>query len=166
MRAKCGWLAAMAGAMALAASVSDAAAGDIRPLQPRAGRLLEDGLRRSPSLAALVADLRESDVVVYVDLEGDERQLLGALRFMGAAGGTRFVRVWLQPRSSDHELVPLLAHELQHAVELARTPSARSPEAFEALFQAIGRSGRPGRYETGAAQEVAERVRGELRTGR
>ena len=78
-----------------------------------------------PSVMALVEELGRSDVVVYLDLDPyDASPLNGSLRFRGA--GLRYVRVWLRPRQADTEVLPILAHELQHAVEVG----ARSAVPF------------------------------------
>ena len=162
MRARQAWHAAMLGMVAVVVA-SAAAAGDVRPLQPRGARLLEDGMRRSSSLAALVSEIRESDLVVYVDLDPNEPgSLEGSLRFRGAAAGVRYVRVWLQPRRCDAALIAMLAHELQHALEVARATWVSTTDAFRALFGTLGRSTNADHYETDAAQAMGARVRHEL----
>lgn len=149
--------------MTLAAAAVAGADGGVRTLQSRGARLVEEGSRRCASVRALLEELGRSDVVVYLDLDPNEPGSLdGSLRFRAAAGGVRYVRVWLQPRRSDKTLLPLLAHELQHAVEVARAPEVTSPEAFVALYAAEGRSGNAGRYETDAAQAMEARARREV----
>jgi hypothetical protein len=155
------WFAAMVAVTLAVPAV--AWAGDVRPLQARGARLLEIGLRSSPSFARLVAELRASDVVVYVDLDangpdsGD-----GALRFRGAAVGVRYLLVSLNCRRVETTLIATLAHELQHAAEVAAAPDVGTVEAFCALYAAIGSSRLPGRFETDAARAVSARVRREL----
>ena len=150
-------------AMMVASAGAAGADGGVRPMQPRGARLLEDASRRCASVRALVEELGRSDVVVYLDLDANEPgSLNGSLRFRSAAAGVRYVRVWLQPRRSDKTLIPLLAHELQHAVEVARAPEVQSPEAFVALYSLQGRSSNAGRYETDAAQTMEARARREL----
>jgi hypothetical protein len=161
MRAR--WTAVLAVA-GLATAATVAAAGDVRPLQKRGARLLDEGVRRSAAMRALVDELSRSDMVVYVDLDPNEPAtgLEGALRFRAATPEARYVRVWLQPRRCDSALMPVLAHELQHAVEVARAADVRSAESFRALYAAVGRSGTAGHYETAAALEMGARVRREL----
>lgn len=156
------WAATIAVA-ALAGVPAAASGGDVRPLQARGDRLLAEGLRASPSLAALVAELRASDVVVYVDLDPEEPgPYSGALRFRGAAAGVRYLHVWLACRRVDAAIIATLAHELYHAAEVARVPTVGSAEAFTAFYRSIGRLQRPGCYETDAAQATTARVRREL----
>ena len=70
--AKRTWQAVAAAVMAVAATATVAAAGDVRALQPRGARLLEEGMRRTAAMRELVDDLRKTDVVVYVDLDPNE----------------------------------------------------------------------------------------------
>ncbi len=155
MVAACAWLAA-----------TPAWADGVRPLQVRGARLLEEGLRRCEVLRLLVNAVAESDLVVYVDLEDRDpngtTHLEAHLRFAGATSATRYLTVWLQPRHGDDRLIALLAHELQHAVEVACVPEVRSATAFRAFYERAGRSGKPGRFCTSAAEQVTLLVAREL----
>ena len=163
-----GWMAAVVMAVAaMLATPAPAAGGGVRPLQPRGVRLLEEASRRSSTVRDLVDELKRSDVVVYVDLDANEAGgLEGSLRFGGASAAARYVRVWLQPRRCDEAVMSTLAHELQHAVEVARAADVTSTERLQAMYTAAGKSNNPGHYETAAAQEAGARVRRELETNR
>jgi hypothetical protein len=140
-----------------------ASAGDVRALQQRGRTLLAKGIDGSTTFKQLIDKIAESDVVVYLDLDPfDERKLDGALRFVGKAGGARFVKVWLRPRRIDDEMVVTLGHELQHALEVAADPQVVSQATFAAFCAKTGQSDKPGRFETRAAQQVALRIRAEL----
>jgi hypothetical protein len=163
------WMAAVGALVvaAIAAAPALATAGDVRPLQARGARLLEEGARRSAAMRELVDEIGRSDVVVYVDLDANEPgSLEGSLQFRAATPDIRYVRVWLQPRRTDEVLMPVLAHELQHAAEVARAAEVRSAESFRAMYAAVGKSANPGHYETEAAQRVGARVRRELEANR
>jgi len=142
--------------------------GDVRALQARGCRLLASGAERSTTFRRLLEEIASSDVVVYVTLDPYAGQyggiqLDGLLRWAGTAAETRYVVVWVQPRQPDDELIVTLAHELHHAVEVARARDVRSQAALMRLYEGIGRSGNPGRFETEAAQKTAEQVAAELR---
>jgi hypothetical protein len=164
MDAKTTWRTAAAVVVAMAATAALAAAdGGVRPLQPRGAKLLDEGMRRTAAMRELVDELRRSDVVVYVDLDPNEPGgLEGSTRFRVATAEVRYLRVWLQPRRCDEALLAVLAHELQHAVEVARATGVRTPEAFKALYTAAGRSANVNKYETAAALAMGERMRREL----
>ena len=61
----------------------------------------------------------------------------------------------------------ILAHELQHACEVARS-AASSSGGVRALYQGIGRAvpGRADVFETADAVRIGDEVRNELRSGR
>lgn len=143
-----------------------ACADAVRPMQARGARLLEEGMRRCETFRVLIDAIAGSDIVVYVDLEDRDpngtSRVEAHLQFAGATAATRYLRVWLQPRRTDDRLVALLAHELQHAVEVAASPEVRSAAAFRAFYAAAGRSGTPGRFCTSAAEQVTMLIEREL----
>lgn len=142
----------------------DAAGGGARPLQQRGRRLLSRGAEHSTTFRRMLAEITNSNVVVYVDLDPyRDLNLNGVLRFVGAGGGLRYVIVWLNPRRTDDELIATLAHELCHATEVAKTRSITDQASFARLYQEIGSSDNPGRFETGAARQTAAQVAAELR---
>src|SRR5262245_25096060 len=108
----------------------DARAGDpdtsfphIRSTDARLRALIEDALASSATVRALAERITASDVVVFVACDNDPYvRGPGRLNFMSAAGGLRYVLVRLKPRRRDLAIA-MLAHELQHAVEIAETPS-------------------------------------------
>jgi hypothetical protein len=58
--------------------------------------------------------------VVHVERQArDKGTADGVLTFVGHAGGYRFVRIGLRINGSPASAIALLAHELQHAVEVA-----------------------------------------------
>jgi hypothetical protein len=95
----------------------------IRTTDYRLSAAVEQGLRDSATFRALVDQINVSDVVVYVS--ADEQQLPrgidGRLTFLSASGGFRYVVVHINSRLSVPRLVSLIAHELQHAREIADT---------------------------------------------
>src|SRR3954467_268680 len=80
---------ALAWAIAATATLgADEAALDpmtrIRPVQTLAGRLLDDGMTKSPPFRRLGTRLQRSDVIVYVTIRLDMRSSLGgSLRYVG-----------------------------------------------------------------------------------
>ena len=61
--------------------------------------------------------------------------------------------------------LPLLGHELQHAVEIAGDAGARDDEGVRRLYQRVGFSGGVDKYETMAARDIERRIRLELARG-
>lgn len=84
--------------------------------------------------------------------------------------GARVLWVLVKHNERSDQLVTLLAHELQHVIEVLDAGVSDGGE-IEELFERVGwRSGSHGLsrrlpiYETDAAQAVQERVKRELRT--
>ena len=147
-----------------AESIPDSPRRPIRSTDRRLRALLEAGVRISPTLRALVARLHASDVVVYLrcDAAGPD----GRLTFVASAGGYRYVVVRMTrfPRARQ---IAIMAHELQHAVEIADTPAIVDGPSLEREYKRIGYlnqwSSLPGvAFDTHAAVRAGEQVLKEL----
>jgi hypothetical protein len=80
-----------------------------------------------------------------------------------AATGQRYLRIDVRAPRPPMELLSTIAHELQHALEIAREPDVRSPDAMRMLYQRIGSHGANAHmYDTADARDAARRVRQEL----
>ena len=114
------------------------AASDLRSIDATAARLITEGIDRSPTFAALVDRLERSDVIAYVETEScRDKPWAGRLRFVTAAGGRRFLRIGVCAELRRTIQIAMLAHELQHAVEIAGS-DAYEVEAVRALYERIG----------------------------
>jgi hypothetical protein len=139
----------------------------VRALDPSAAGALERGQQRSQRFRALLLELNRSDVIVHVVTSaGLADGIVGTTRFVGQLGGSRYLRVDLAASLQYDVQVVMLAHELQHACEVARS-SAASSAGIRALYQDIGKKirGRIDVFETRRAIETAEQVRVQLRGG-
>ena len=62
-----------------------------------------------------------------------------------------------------HQLVSVLGHELQHAMEVAADPEVRGAATLRRFYSRVGWEGiAGGRYETDAAQEAGRVVAKEV----
>lgn len=110
----------------------------LRAIDGAAARLIAEGVERSHTLAALVDRLERSDVIAYVETEScRNKPWAGRLRFVTAAGGRRFLRIGVCAELRRTVQIAMLAHELQHAVEIAGS-DAYEVEAVRALYERIG----------------------------
>jgi hypothetical protein len=122
---------------------------------------LHDLLVQSETVRCLVERLNESDVIVYVRFVYFDR-LRGVLQLMGCDDAWRrvLITVRIGPRESNAPAV--LAHELQHAVEIADAPGVRGVEALLGLYRRIGTrvptADHAYDWETEAAIEVYDKV--------
>jgi hypothetical protein len=129
-------------------------------------RLMERGLKQSPTLRELVKQIDQLPGLVYLVPSrcGVLSELSACLDHdVKVRGGYRFLRVNVMPGDPAFRQLPLLAHELQHAVEVLSDDSATSQEAVTRLYERIGVRKGVGNFETEAAQRVQETVVGELR---
>jgi hypothetical protein len=151
-------------------AVTRPAAGErrIRTTDRRVRALIEQAVFVSPTLRALVDRLERSDVVVYVTCEryADSR-VAGRLTFVSAAGGLRYVLVRLMRLESRAQQIALLAHELQHAAEIADTPAIVDSPSLAREYQRFGHvspwSTKAGvAFDTTAAVETGQKVLAEI----
>jgi hypothetical protein len=136
----------------------------VRCSDARLCALLEDGRAGSPILDALLNQLVRLNGLVYIVWTPTLAPPLEAAllhRIQSTPDG--FTCLWIVVHRRNHvarALIPILAHELQHAIEVLESGAATSAE-IEARFRSVAEHGRA--HETEAAQQVQERVAGELR---
>jgi hypothetical protein len=153
--------------MSMAAeSIPESPRRHVRTTDRRLRALLEEGLRLSPTLRALVARLQSSDVVVYLRCDGSMDRTDGRLTFVSAAGGYRYVVVRMSHLARDRQIA-IMAHELQHAIEIAGEPAIVDGPSLAREYQRIGFVNAwaplPGiAFDTHAAVQIGRQVMKEL----
>lgn len=168
-------------AIVSAASAEDAPdtrASHIRPADRCATRLLADAVEQSAIVRGLIEQLTGSDVIVYLTSSQPLNRVKGMPRgkthFLTANPAGRFLQVWVDPAQGPAARMAVLAHELQHALEVAGEPAVTDLPSFRAFYEGVatvghatGASRGVRRYETAAAVAVETRVLRELgeRTG-
>lgn len=136
----------------------------VRAVDKRITHAIADGLRRSSTFTGLVLALNRSDVIVYIETApGLPASIAGRMLIVAGPSNQRYLRIQIAGRIRGNELIALLAHELQHALEVAESPAVRDEPSLIALYEAIGSPGSAThRYDTIAAQDTGRRVRLEL----
>jgi hypothetical protein len=156
--------------LAFAMSTQDSSDRHVRASEPKILALIDAGLSGSATFGRLVAKLNASDTIVYIDPKRTRQALGGYLAHnIVAQGEYRYLHVVVEISGSQRRLVSLLAHELQHAVEVAQTPDARDAESLERMFSRLAiKFGCGGTtcYETQAAKDVEYTVLEELKGAR
>ncbi len=138
----------------------------VRTLDRHVQWLMARGLEHSATFAALVAELAHSDVIVYIQPAPDlPSSLCGRLFLLPNGTNQRYLRIQVRLDGlSPKDAVALMAHELQHAVEVSRAREVRDAKALASLYARIGDRGLgPDWYETAAAQRTERKVLLELR---
>ena len=148
------------------AAVLDAPTRHVRAESGDARRVLGEGYRRSLTFALLIDRLQASDVTVYVALARVlPPPLLGRSELVSGARYSRYVRIDVRQAPNPEETIALVAHELQHALEIADARDVIDEAALERLYKRIGTSSGPEMFETRRAIETERQVREELRHG-
>lgn len=131
--------------------------------------LLLEGASQSGYLRALLEELDRSDVFVHIVVlngtrEGRASKAAAWLSFTAvAADKYRYLRATLDSWQAGYwDSIPLIAHELQHAVEVARAPEVRDTDSFERFYRRVGWGSGAGAFETEEARETTRAVRAEL----
>jgi hypothetical protein len=125
-------------------------------------QLLLDKAAALPTTAALLQRLNESDQVVYVEFTNSPMIPTARTKLVTATSTVRFLRVAINAHVLPGDRLPLLAHELQHAVELANAPDVRDDDGVRQLYRRIGRASGLDEFETAAAMNTERRVRREM----
>ena len=134
----------------------------VRPENPAVRELIALGMARSATFRELTARLDTSDVVVYVRFSPCVGNVAACLLWASESGGVRRLVIKLnRVGRSPKELTALLAHELQHANEVASTPEIRDLDSFRKSFASRGSTNADG-FETEQARAVGRRVSVEL----
>ena len=154
--------------LALALTTQESAPLHVRTADSNVLALIDAGISGSATFRGLIATLNESDVIVYIAPKLTRNTLGGYLAHnIVSQGQHRYLRIAVDIAGTKHHLVSLLAHELQHAVEVAQAPDARDAQSLERLFSrlAVGFGcGGSGCFETRAAKAIQKIVRAELAT--
>jgi hypothetical protein len=79
------------------------------------------------------------------------------------AGPNRMLRAKVDVRRADGELIPLLGHELQHAIEILSNPALRYNAQVLTFYQQLGRFGGGHAVETDAAVQTQLKISEEIR---
>lgn len=134
-----------------------------------AGRvILAEASRQSALVRDILERLDRSDVIVHVTVVSGEAgrasDVRAHLAFSIRAGGVRYLHVTMNTwQVAQWEIIPLLGHELQHALEVAGAPEVRDAATFERFYDRVGWSSGRRSYETDLARQTGRRIEAELR---
>jgi hypothetical protein len=135
----------------------------VRTNSPVVARLIQEATQRSATFRTLVDTIHASDGIVYVN-EGDcGHGVRACLVDVTAAGSNRILRIQLDTRKADWDLMGSIGHELRHAVEVLGDPTVTSKGAMYFFYNRIGRRGTKSSFETEAAVAAGNAVRSEVR---
>src|SRR5262245_23387910 len=138
----------------------------VRGVGPRLVAVISEAATRSTTFRGLVDQINRTDGIVYVT-EGQCGHGVRAclLLTMTVMGPHRVLRILVDPRKVDFDLMGSIGHELQHAVEVLSDSRVRSSSDMVIMYQMMAPNppGSPFRFETMRAVQVGDAVRDELR---
>lgn len=156
------WLIAVAAVGFTAAPSIGNTAQQVRGRNPESQQLLDEVIEASPTVARLVHEIDQHDVIVIVELGELTPDAHGELTLAAVAHEWRYLWIRLADGAPFYEMGGRLAHELQHALEVASHENVRNQEDMVRLFGRIGMGPTGGPYETYEALAAGRDVRREL----
>jgi len=136
----------------------------IRATVPALADALDAGVSDSATLRALVDEIETSDLLVYLTFDfSPAAATAGHISLMSTAGGCRYLRLAVNPRYDGWRRVGILAHELRHAVEIARDASVIDQRSLASLYRRIGYLSGERSFESAAAIAAGAQVFEEMR---
>lgn len=140
--------------------------GHIRTWRPQAAELLTLARNRSAIASHLLESVEQADVIVYLELVRDPQVPRARTTLAGSEAGRRMLLMSIDAEKSLNEQIALLAHELQHVLEIAHAPGVTTPSGLRELYQRIGSDALArDRFETAAADRIGREVFAELTSG-
>jgi len=119
--------------------------------------LIREGYDRSPGFRDLVDVLQQSNVIVFVQPASCAGgRIRSCLVSVNGSRRARHIRINVDPHTSHDWLIATVAHELQHAVEIAEHPDVIDGSGALELYRRIA----VGRCREGLSEECeTERAR-------
>jgi len=145
------------------AMVLERASYHVRSTDVRALAWIQAGAEGSPTFRELLTRLSTSDVIVYVQVVDRLNGAFGHLYFVTSTATVRYVRIEVVPIGNFAEMVALVGHELQHAVEIAGAPQVRDRQTLAHFYLGMGENAlSSGQYDSTEARVTEDRVKREL----
>ena len=135
----------------------------VRSTDDRLGTLINAGTAHSETFRALVDQIGKTDGIVYIGDGRCPRTVRACLLWsITTMGPYRVLRILVDERDRDPELIGSIGHELHHALEVLGRRQITTDSGIAALYHRIG-SVRGLSVETEGAIKAGDAVRKELR---
>jgi hypothetical protein len=142
----------------------------VRTDSPYLRLVIASGMRRSPTIRAIVGQLEQSDLIVAVECGRftNATRLAGRTALLSAQPTVRYVGIEIACPVMSVPALCAIGHELWHALEIATASWVVDDETLAHLYEQIGfptdgtNTIAYGQYETAEALDAGERVHHEL----
>ena len=157
------------GAIAVVAGAQPAAGDAAHALQPRVRSshayiraMIEEAAQRSATFRHLLEAIDATDGIVYVE-QGECRHSVRACLSLSVTPTAefRFLRVLVDARQPDWEVMASIGHELRHAIEVLADSSLKTTEAIFLFYVREGVT-MGSTFETTAAVKAGDAVKSEV----
>ena len=135
----------------------------VRSSSPSVAMVIKQASERSKVFRGLVETINASDGTVYVEEGRCGHGVRACLVTVTMAGANRNLWVKVDARMTDWDLMGLVGHELQHAIEVLSDRTVTSGAAMYFFYLKKGSRSQTGTFETRAAVQAGEAVRTEVR---
>jgi hypothetical protein len=158
---------AIAAAVVVGGSIGTAAADAIDMPRVRSSHayiraMIDEAARRSPSFRRLIEAIEATDGIVYVEDGTCGHSVRACLSLsISAAAQFRILRVLVDARQPDWDVMASIAHELRHAIEVLENARITTPEAIYFFYKYEARAAGES-FETEAAVRAGNAVRQEV----
>jgi len=135
----------------------------VRPVGETIATLIQHAGEKSHTFQGLLDTINARDGLVYILPGKCGHGMHGCLANVTTAAPTRLLLVRVDPRGNDCELMGLIGHELQHAIEVLDDPQVTSFVEAYSFYRRAADAGSIPAFETRAAERIEEKVRTEVR---
>ena len=125
--------------------------------------LIEQAGQRSATFRGLLETINASDSIVFVEAGACGHGVRACFVSVTASGAYRYMRVVVDTRKADWDLMGSIGHELRHTIEVIGAPRVRDNVSKHFFYQQIGTRGTDTARETQAAVDAGNTVRTEVR---
>lgn len=159
--------AAVLGTPALSAA-ADAVPGNqpmthVRSSNSDLTALIEQAGQRSATFRGLLDTINASDSIVFVEAGDCGHGVRACFVSVAASGAYRYMRVIVDTRKADWDLMGSIGHELRHTIEVIDAPRVRDNVSKHFFYEQIGTRGTATARETRVAVDAGNTVRAEVR---
>ena len=131
----------------------------VRATDPLLHAWISNGGAESATLKSLIDELVASDIIVHVVLvDRIAGGVNGHLYFVTTTPTARYLRIEVTRVGGRADMIALLAHELQHAVEVAHSPGVHDAQSLAGFYLRVGDAMRDTRHYDSAAARVTEDI--------
>jgi hypothetical protein len=147
---------------AITAGAADAVAPHVRSSHAYIRAMIDEAVERSATFRRLVESIETTDGIVYVEQGTCGHHVRACLALHATpAGAYRILRVLVDARQPDWDVMASIGHELRHAIEVLGNVTLKSSEAIYLFYIREG-SMTGDSFETEEAIKAGHAVRNEV----